>query len=300
MFFLGSLCFKRMLAKGSVITLTLALACIDPSRCLGQALTMDGSSGVFFEPLANVVPALPGKWNRPTLSYHMVDAGPVAGDYINVSLEEGFGDWLEFGYTRGSHTDGGNPTFSPLFNYAGMNIFNAKVKLLSTDSPGHWWIPDVAVGGVIRTNVPYVSQYYAQKDSADGDIYGVSTKVIPIEKRVGLLLSGGVRGTNAEAYGYGGNATRWQARAFGALGIALSIKKSILSPTVEVDQEPHHLAYVSYANVPTSLIYAVRLSRAPDARWSIDMGTGSICNTIAPEINLRINHAVAVALNKRF
>jgi hypothetical protein len=60
----------------------------------GQALTIDGSSGVFFELWANVVPAAPRKWNRPTLSSYMVTAGPVAGDYINVSVEEGFGNWF--------------------------------------------------------------------------------------------------------------------------------------------------------------------------------------------------------------
>ena len=47
----------------------------------------------------------------------LVDAGPVAGDYINIGVEEGFGNWLEFGYTRSNHTDGGDPTISPLFNF---------------------------------------------------------------------------------------------------------------------------------------------------------------------------------------
>jgi hypothetical protein len=261
---------------------------------------MDGESGVFFAPVATVVPSAPARWNRPTLSYHMVTAGPVAGDYINVSLEEGFGNWLEFGYTRGNHTDGGDPTYSPLFNYAGMNIFNAKVKVVAENAGGHWWLPALAVGGTIRTNVPYVSQYFAQKNATNGDIYGVATKVVVVRKKVAILLDGGVRGTNAEVYGYGGNATYWQARAFGAIGFPISIKGLVFSPTFEVDQEPYHLAYVSYANVPTSLIYAVRLSRAPDSRWSIDMGTGRICNTIAPGINLKINHAIAIALDRRF
>ncbi len=266
----------------------------------GQALTMDGESGVFFAPVANVVPSTPARWNRPTLGYHMVTAGPVAGDYINVSLEEGFGNWLEFGYTRGNHTDGGDLTYSPLFNYAGMNIFNAKVKVLSENAHGHQWIPALAVGGTLRTNVPYVSQYFAQKNATNADIYGVVTKVVVVRKKVAVLLNGGVRGTNAEVYGYGGNATYWQARAFGAIGFPIPIKGLVFSPTFEVDQEPHHLAYVPYANVPTSLIYAVRLSRAPDSRWSIDMGTGRICNTIAPGINLKINHAIAIALDRRF
>jgi hypothetical protein len=32
------------------------------------------------------------------MSFHIVDTGPVAGDYFNIGLEEGFGNWLEFGH----------------------------------------------------------------------------------------------------------------------------------------------------------------------------------------------------------
>jgi hypothetical protein len=291
-----SICTASRCAGIAILALTLMRS--TPAH--GQALTMDGASGVFFQPLASVVPAPAKRWNHPTLSYHMVDAGPVAGDYINVSVEEGFGDWLEFGYTRGNHTDGGDPTYSPLFNYAGMNIFNAKVKLVPENGHGYRWIPSLAIGGAIRTNVPYVSQYFAHKNATNGDVYGVATKVVVIEKKVAILLNGGVRGTNAEVYGYGGNATHWQARAFGAVGFPIPIKGLIVSPTFEVDQEPHHLSYVSYASIPTSLIYAVRVSRAPDSRWSIDIGTGRICNSIAPGINLKVNHAIAIALDRRF
>src|SRR5580658_2606891 len=201
-----------------------------------QALTMDGQSGVFFQPWANVVPSSPSKFNGPTLSYHAVTAGPVAGDYFNVSVEEGFGNWLEFGFTRDNHTDGGDPTLSPLFNYAGMNIFNVKAKIIAENTHHQKWVPAVALGGILRTNVPYVSQTYAQKNATNGDIYGVATKLVVIDKKLPLLLSGGVRGTNAEVYGYGGNATNWQARAFGALSFPLPIKQLLIAPTVEVDQ----------------------------------------------------------------
>jgi hypothetical protein len=87
-----------------------------------------------------------------------------------------------------------------------------------------------------------------------------------IEKKLPLLLSGGVRGTNAEACGYGGNATEWQARAIGAVGFPLPFKSVLIAPTLEVDQEPHHLAYVPIANIPTSSIYAVRISHYPDMK----------------------------------
>jgi len=268
--------------------------------CHAQAFTMDGQSGVFFQPWANVVPAAPRKWNGPTLSYHAVTAGPVAGDYFNVSIEEGFGNWLEFGFTRNNHTDGGNPTFSPLFNYAGLNIFNVKAKIIAEGSHHLKWLPAVAIGGVLRTNVPYVSQSFTKKNATNGDVYGVATKVIVIDKKLPVLLSGGVRGTNGEVYGYGGNATHWQARAFGAVGFPFPIKGILIAPTFEVDQEPHHLAYISYANIPTTLIYAVRFSRYPDMKWSVDIGTGHVVSSAAPGVDLKANNALAIALDYRF
>jgi hypothetical protein len=157
-------------------------------RAPAQALTMDGQSGTFFQPWANVVPSSPGKFNGPTLSYHAVTAGPVAGDYFNVSVEEGFGNWLEFGCTRDNHTDGGNPTLIPLFNDAGMNIFNIKAKVLPENFHKQKWIPAVAVGGALRTNDPYVSQASALTNTTNGDIYGVATKLVVIEKKFPLLL----------------------------------------------------------------------------------------------------------------
>ena len=51
---------------------------------------------------------------------------------------------------------------------------------------------------------------------------------------------------------------------------------------------------------PTSLIYAVRLPRYPDVKWSIDIGTGQIGSDAALGINLKINNAIAVAFDYRF
>jgi len=291
---------QQKLVRLALLGASLVVALATGKWSLGQALTMDGQSGVFFQPWANVVPAAPRKWNDPTLSYHAVTAGPVAGDYFNVSVEEGFGNWLEFGFTRDNHTDGGNPTFSPLFNYAGMNIFNVKTKLVAEDMGHHKWVPAVAVGGVLRTNVPYVSQSFIHSNATNGDLYGVATKVVVIAKKLPVLLSGGVRGTNAEVYGYGGNATNWQARAFGAIGFPVPIKGLLIAPTFEVDQEPHHLAYITYANIPTTLVYAVRISRYPDMKWSVDIGTGHVASTAAPGVDLKANNALAIALDYRF
>jgi hypothetical protein len=270
-------------------------------RTNAQSLTMDGESGIFLQPLADVVPSPQHKFGEPTVSFHAVDAGPVAGDYINIGVEEGFGNWLEFGYTRSNHTDGGDPTISPLFNFSGMNIFNFKAKVLPANYHGHKYLPTISVGGVLRTNDPFVVQDVKHTNATNGDVYLVGTKLFMIGKKFGFVGSAGVRGTNAQKYGYGGNTLNWQARAFGGVAFPIPIKNIlVITPAFEVDQEPSRIKYVPTARLPTDLIYAVRFSRLPDSRWSIDVGTGHLGAALAPGINIKVNNALAIAANYRF
>jgi hypothetical protein len=264
-------------------------------------LTMDGESGIFLQPLADVVPSPQHKFGGPTVSFHAVSAGPVAGDYINIGVEDGFGNWLEFGYTRSNHTDGGDPTISPLFNFSGMNIFNFKAKVLPANYHGHKYLPTISVGGVLRTNDPFVVQAVKHKNATNGDVYLVGTKLIMIGKKFGFVGSAGVRGTNAQKYGYGGNTLNWQARAFGGVAFPIPIKNFlVITPAFEVDQEPQRIKYVPTARLPTDLIYAIRFARLPDSKWSIDIGTGHLGATLAPGLNIKVNNALAIAANYRF
>ena len=215
----------RIHAKhASVATLVFAALFFSP-RMHAQALNMDGQSGIFLQPWAEVVPSPDHKFGGTTASFHMVDAGPVAGDYFNVGLEEGFGDRLEFGFTRSNHTDGGDPTISPLFNFSGMNIFNIKAKLLAANYHKHKYLPAIAVGGVLRTNDPFVVQAVAHKNATNGDVYVVATKLIVLGNKFAFLATGGARGTNAQKYGYGGNTIDWEARAFGGIAFPFPSRK---------------------------------------------------------------------------
>jgi hypothetical protein len=288
-------------ARRTVLLTLFLLTPVFASVAFGQALDMDGQSGIFFQPWADVVPAPHNKLGMPTVSFHIVDAGPVAGDYLNVGVEEGFGNWLEFGFTRSNHTDGGDPTISPLFNFAGMNIFNVKAKVIPAGAHKLKYIPAVAVGGVLRTNDPFVVQAVQLKNATNGDVYGVASELFVLGKKFAFLATGGVRGTNAQKYGYGGNTIDWEARAFGGLAFPIPIKKAIIvSPTVEVDQEPRYIKYVPTAHLPTDLIYAVRVSHYPDSKWSFDIGTGHVGANLAPGINIKVNNAIAFAADFRF
>lgn len=291
-----------VLSAGRAVLLTLFLLAPFFGRVAsGQALNMDGQSGIFFQPWADVVPSPQQSFGAPTMSFHVVDAGPVAGDYLNVGVEEGFGNWLEFGFTRNNHTDGGDPTISPLFNFAGINIFNVKAKVIPAGAHKLKYLPAVSIGGVIRTNDPFVVQAVQHESASNGDIYGVASELFVLGKKFAFLATGGVRGTNAQKYGYGGNTLDWQARAFGGLAFPVPIKKAILvSPTLEVDQEPRYIKYVPTAHLPTDLIYAVRVSRYPDSKWSFDIGTGHVGATLAQGINIKVNNAIAFASDFRF
>jgi hypothetical protein len=122
-----------------------------------------------------------------------------------------------------------------------------------------------------------------------------------IGNKFAFLINGGVRGTNAQKYGYGGNTVDWEARAFGGLAFPIPIKKAvIIAPTVEIDQEPRYIKNVPGATVPTDLIYAVRISRQPDSRWSFDVGTGHVGATLEPGVNIKANNALAFAASFRF
>jgi hypothetical protein len=292
---------NRILARYSSVTAAILAASVCTGPMNAQALNMDGQSGIFFQPWADVVPSAAGKFGGPTVSFHTVTAGPVAGDYLNVGIEEGFGNWLEFGFTRNNHTDGGDPAISPLFNFAGMNIFNFKMKVLSANSHGRKYLPSISVGGVLRTNDPFVSQSVVHKNATNGDVYLVGTKLFVLGSKFAFLLNGGVRGTNAQKYGYGGNTLNWQARAFGGIAFPIPIKKLlIVAPTFEIDQEPETIKYVPTATLPTDLIYAVRISHAPDSRWSFDVGTGHVGARLGPGINIKVNNALAFAADFRF
>ena len=196
---------------------------------------------------------------------------------------------------------GGDPTISPLFNFAGMNISNVKAKLIPAGAHKLKYVPAVSFGGALRTNDPFVIHAVQQTNATNGDVYGVATELFTFGKKFAFLANAGVRGTNAQKYGYGGNTIDWEARAFGGLAFPIPIKKVILiAPTVEVDQEPRYIKYVPTAHLPTDLIYAVRASRYPDSKWTFDVGTGHVGATLAQDINIKVNNAIAFATDFRF
>jgi len=198
----------------------LALGLAKPAHA--QALGWEGETGVFVTPLAFTASVDEGPKLHPVVAYHYFNAGPVIGDFHELSIEVGVGKRFEFGFTHEFHVFGSDPSLSPLWQN-GFEIFNGKFILVPENYEKQKWVPAVSVGFIARTNVRNVGNWVAESASnpsmvggkSDGDIYIVASKVVPT-KPIPIVLSGGVRGTDAELWGMGGNAPAWEARAFGA------------------------------------------------------------------------------------
>ena len=132
------------------------------------------------------------------------------------------------------------------------------------------------------------------------DFYLVASKTIT-QTGVPIILSGGVRGTNAQLWGLGGNAPDWSTQAFGAAGFVIKLpKKATAILAAEIAQQPHHPDQLAVGNIPTTVTYAVRLSPAPGSKLNIDFGVAQVAGQIAPGVDLRARSRLGVQVSYGF
>ena len=291
-----------------------------------QNLTLEGQTGGFITPTAYVVYGEKGQFfSHPAVGYHFVNANSVIGDVHTFSIEEGFANRAEAGYTRSVHWTGDSPLFSSLWHYAGMNIFNGKVVAINDGQFGAW-TPGVAAGFVVRTGDRFVTGHLDGKTYTNGDVYVAATKTW-LHPPLPLLLNFGLKFTNASIYGLGGQATRFGGRLFGGLGIPLPfLFKTAIVPAAGFSQEPptsKNLGPLSAtsvyllqgrAHLPTTLDYAIRITQKDHPHFAFDLGVGQVAGNIgttlvptgipvrpyAPlNIDLKARHVVGVGLSIR-
>jgi hypothetical protein len=260
-----------------------------------QAMGWEGETGVFVTPLAYTASA-PGEKLHPVVGYHYFNAGPMVGQYHEASIEVGIGQRLELGYTHEYHAFGDDPTYSYLWQN-GFEIFNGKVNLIPENYDEKPWLPAISVGFMARANVRNGS-FMLEPNTAtvsgktDGDVYVVASKVATQAfKKVPVILSAGVRGTNAELWGMSGNAPDWEARGFGAVAFVFSGPRgSTVTVGSEVAQQPHHPLGFPTLNIPTTLTYCARIVPSTRYKFNIDFGVAQIGGQVEPTVNLQARH----------
>jgi len=286
--------FKLSVLKPLTAAITFAIA-FSATACIhAQNLTLEGQTGGFITPTAYVVLSEKGRtWSHPAIGYHFVNASKVIGYVHTFSIEEGVANRLEFGYTRSVHTKGNSPVLSGLWDYSGMNVFNAKVAAVKDGQFGPW-TPGIGAGFVVRTNDKFVSGALNREETGtlksytNGDVYVAVTKTW-LHPPVPFLVNLGWKATNASIYGLGGQSTRLSGRLFGGLGIPLPLGHNIAAvPAVGFTQEPPQVVNLkpilfppgSGAHIPTTMDYAVRVTQKENPHFAFDIGVGHVAGVI--------------------
>jgi hypothetical protein len=315
--------------KKPAVGVALAAALFATARVNAQNLTLEGQTGGFITPTAYVVYSDKDHvFSHPAVGYHFVNASSVIGYVHTFSIEEGVANRFEFGYTRSVHTKGNDPVFSSLWDYSGMNLFNAKVVGIKDGQFGPW-TPGIGAGFIVRTGDKFVSGALNQelggslKSYTNGDVYVAATKTW-LHPPVPFLLNFGLKMTNASIYGLGGQATRFGGRLFGGLGIPLPLSHNIAAvPAIGFTQEPPQVVNLkpilfppgSGAHIPTTMDYAVRITQKENPHFAFDIGIGHVAGVIGDTavptgvpnppfvlvpIDLKANKVVGTGLSIRY
>jgi hypothetical protein len=282
---------------------TLALVAMlgSATPVLAQGLNWQGQTGAFITPFAYTSASPARNLGRPQVSFHYLDGGEVIGGMFQASVTVGLCNRAEFGYTRTLDSAGSTPAFSPLFAN-GFNTLHGKVLLLREDQWKKPYLPAISWGFVARTQVRRVGGVLNSRDTSNGDFYLVATKMVTQMKALPVLLNAGFRGTNAVVMGIGGNAPAWQGRWFGAAGFVLKAPwRSRVVVGSEAAQEPHHIAGLPGATVPTSLTYFARLLPVPEkGKLNIDFGVAQAVGEIMPGADMQARSRFAMGVSYQF
>jgi len=292
-----------------IMAVTLAflfgLASAVPSH--GQALGWEGETGVFVTPLAYTANVENHKVH-PVVAYHYLNAGSVIGDFHEASVTAGFLQHFELGYTHEFHAQGNDETLSPLWQN-GFEIFHGKAMLIKENLHQENWIPAVSVGFMARVNVRNVGNLVfvpgggisaTNSGKTNEDVYLVGSKMISQIKPISVLVSAGVRGTNAQLWGMGGNAPDWKARAFGSVAFPIKLPGgNTIVFASEAAQQPHHPVNFPILNIPTTLTYAARFI-PKNYHFNLDFGVAQIAGKVQPGVDLKARHQIGVQMSYAF
>ena len=282
------------------------------TRAHAQGLGWEGETGVFVTPLAYTQSTEDGRI-RATAAYHYLNAGSVIGDFHEASIEVGVGKRIEFGYTHEFHSFGSSYNGLSTLWQNGFEIMNAKVIVIPENSFQKKWVPTISIGGMARTGVRNVGNYVADaaKDTnrisgrTNGDIYLVGSKTLPTGKTP-ILVSAGVRGTDAELWGMGGNAPDWSAQPFGSVAVVCPLPhKNTIIFASEAAKQPRH-PYMfdgkrgEQLNIPTTLTYAARFIPNWKYKVNFDIGVAQIAGKVAQDVDLKSRHQIGVQMSYAF
>jgi hypothetical protein len=300
--------FKRVISALSA----LAIAFCFSSAASAQSLNWEGQTGALLTPFAYTAKSPAKGFGTPVVAFHYLSGGLYLNDAYQASVTVGFLDRAEIGYTRTEVSDTNEQNLNHAFD-KGFNTFHGKINLVPENMGKTTWVPAVSVGFVARTNenrgvlaLTNLGTFPNPNNTTETyDVYLVGTKTISQIKHMPILVSAGVKGTNASILGIVGAAPDWEARAFGAVGFVFTPGKQTLILGAEALQEPHRIAAltgdapVPDISIPTTLAYFARFVPA-NVPLNFDLAVAQIGGNIGEGINLHARARIGIGISYRF
>lgn len=285
--------------SGAVTWMGLLLAVIGfgiASPALAQAvvtqpLNWEGQAGAIVTPFAQTADSSENG-GRLSVGFHLLNAGEVLGTRFQISFTAAFMKRVEVGYTRSAVAAKEEP-LSSLFD-RGFNTIHAKVNLLSENWNGTQ-APAVSAGFLARWQKSNIEEEWPA--TKNGDLFVVATKTLAPESEVPLLVSGGLRVTNASLYGVSGNAPDWTAGVFFTGGVVLA-ERALAG--VEYSQQPSEIEDFPGTDVPDTVSFFVRLLPVPKIKLGIDLAIVRLAKEIGPGLEVKADTCFMLGGSVRF
>ena len=235
---------------------------------------------------------------RPQLAFHYLNGGTVLGNDFQVSITLGFLKIAEGGFTRTFNVQG-NDELAPLFAN-GFNGAHIKFRLLPENAWHTSFVPAVAAGAIVRTQVRRVTEVTERENTTATDFFLVGTKTL-MNLKVPIVLNLGAKLTNASILGIAANSPTWEFKPFG--GVFFTIKAprhSRLMLGSEFACQPRHLKEVPGVVVPTSLSYVARWSPANDHPLTLELGFVQLGGNLGFGFDMEARHQVVLGATYHF
>ena len=156
------------------------------------------------------------------------------------------------------------------------------------------------MGFIEQPNIRRAADVLTHDNSNAANIYAVATKTIAGIAPVPIVLSGGVKGTNAVLFGLGGVAKNYEVRGFGTVGVVVKTPfktKAIFG--AEADQQPTELKNLPGVSIPTELTYFARILPMPEKPINLDFAVAQFAGKVAPGLDLKGRSQFCFAISYR-
>jgi hypothetical protein len=259
-----------------------------------QSFNLEGQTGGMATPFAYVIASKAESVGAPAIAFHLLSGGEAVGTRYQISATTGFLGRLEVGYTKAAVSHGTETEAGSIFD-RGFMMVHAKALLVPENMNGSN-APAISAGFIYRFQGS-VLEGTPGGPVRNGDIYVAATKTFSQINQAPIVISGGVKGTNATPFSFAGNSTGWSACGFVFGGVKLGGRVLI---GAEYAQQPKSVDGVPEASMPATWTILMRAVPDKKGKLSLELALVSLGDHIGEGLDINANYRPTFGVGYRF